>query len=163
MTDSVEQIESMKKVDSDVENWWRSCLHLAPNHVTEMKKLSGYECFNSRSVPKDTIARLLFQGIQLVQAQQTLIKNMQGQAQVLKSEAISCQSTVIKLQEELISVKDNQIADFHSSVKTSVETAVVKSFSEAVQAVQPQCGAPDTGSPSVMDKDILKRCGKGCR
>ena len=156
MTDSVEQIEMLNKVDSDVENWWRSCLHLAPNHVTEMKKLSGYECFNSRSVPKDTIARLLFQGIQLVQAQQTLIKNMQGQAQVLKSEAISCQSTVIKLQEELISVKDNQIADFHSSVKTSVETAVVKSFSEAVQAVQPQCGAPDVGSPSVMNKDTLK-------
>ena len=156
MTDSVEQIESMKKVDSDVENWWRSCLHLTPSHVTEMKKLSGYECFNSRSVPKDTIARLLFQGIQLVEAQRNLIKDMQGQAHVLKSEAISCQSTVIKLQEELISVKDDQIADFHSSVKTSVETAVVKSFSEAVQAVQPQCGAPDVGSPPVMNKDTLK-------
>ena len=112
MTDSVEQIESMKKVDSDVENWWRSCLHLTPSHVTEMKKLSGYECFNSRSVPKDTIARLLFQGIQLVEAQRNLIKDMQGRAHVLKSEAISCQSTVIKLEEELISVKDDQIADF---------------------------------------------------
>ena len=75
MTDSVEQIEMLNKVDSDVENWWRSCLHLASNHVTEMKKLSGYECFNARSVLKDTLAKLLFQGIQLVQAQQTLIKN----------------------------------------------------------------------------------------
>ena len=90
MTDSVEQIEMLNKVDSDVKNWWRSCLHLAPNHVTEMKKLSGYECFNSRSVPKDTIARLLFQGIQLVEAQRNLIKDMQGQAQILKIETISC-------------------------------------------------------------------------
>ena len=69
---------------------------------------------------------------------------------------------MINLEEELISVKDDQIADFHSSVKTSVETAVVKSFSEAVQAVQPQCGAPDVGSPPVMNKDTLKKCGKGC-
>ena len=61
MTDSVEQIEIMKKVDSDVENWWRSCLHLAPSHVTEIEKLSGHECFNSRSVLKETIAKLLFQ------------------------------------------------------------------------------------------------------
>ena len=91
-----------------------------------------------------------------MEAQRNLIKDMQGQAHVLKSEAISCQSTVIKLQEEVISVKDNQIVDFHSSVKTSVETAVVKSFSEAVQAVQPQCGAPDVGSPPVMNKDTLK-------
>ena len=156
MTDSAEQIEMLNKVDSDVEKWWKGCLRFAPNYVTDIAKLSGYECFNSRSVPKDTIAKLLFEGIQLVQAQRNLIKDMQGQAHVLKSEAISCQSTVIKLQEELISVKDNQIVDLHSSVKTSVETAVVKSFSEAVQAVQPQCGAPDVRSPPVMTKDTLK-------
>ena len=60
-------------------------------------------------MPKDTIAKLLFQGIRLLPAQQNLIKVMQGQTHVLNIEAISCQSTMIKLQEELISVKDNQV------------------------------------------------------
>ena len=110
----------LKKFVSDLKNWLRP------------------ECFNSKSVPKDTIAKVLFQGFKLEQAQRHLIKNMQRQAQILKNETISCISTVIKLQEELIFVKDKHIADFDSSAITSVETPVVKSISEAVQAFQPQ-------------------------
>ena len=53
-------------------------------------------------------------------------------------------------------MKDNKVADFHSSVKTSAETAVVKSFSEAVHAVQSQCGSPNCGFPPVMNKNPLK-------
>jgi hypothetical protein len=68
---------------------------------------------------------------------------MRGQAQILKSEAIGCQSTLIKLQEELISVKDSQAAVIQSSVKSSVKTAVAKSFSEALQTVKPTCSSPN--------------------
>ena len=81
MTDSVEQIEMLLKVVSDVENWWRNCLHFTLNHVTEVEKFSGPECSNSRSVPKDTIAKLLFQGIKLVQEQRNLIKDMRPSIQ----------------------------------------------------------------------------------
>ena len=58
----------------------KSQLHFAPNHVTNIGKLSGYRCFNTRSVAKETIVKLLLKGIKIVQAQQSLIKEMQGKA-----------------------------------------------------------------------------------
>ena len=96
----------------------------------------------------------------LVQAQPNLINNrgyagsgLNPKKRNSKLSLINCHLTVIKLQ-DLISVKDNQVANFHSSVKTSVETAVVKSFSEAVQAVQPPCGSPVVRSPPVINKTL---------
>ena len=51
---------------------------------------------------------------------------MQGEALIRKRETIRGQSTVIKLQEELHYMKDNQAADLHSSIVTSVETTFAK-------------------------------------
>ncbi len=88
--------------------------------------------------------------------QHNIIKEMRGQAQVLKSEMINCQSAAIKLQQELISAKTDQAASIQSSLTASVETAVVKSFSEAVQAVKANPVPDNARSTAVSHQETLK-------
>ena len=64
-TDLAEQllIEIIKKVESDVENLWIavSVSLQIMSQILIIEKLLGHECFTSRSLPKDTIAKLLFE------------------------------------------------------------------------------------------------------
>ena len=53
-------------------------------------------------------------------------------------------------------MKDDQAATIHSSVTASVETAVVKSFSEAVQAVQTNPVSSNANSGAVVNQEALR-------
>ena len=97
---------------------------------------------------------MLFDGIQLVYQQETLIKELQENARNMMAETINCQSSVIKLQEELIAAKNIQVAEIKSSVQSSVESAVVKSYSEAVNAVKSASTPPSEGP--VLNQETLK-------
>ena len=97
---------------------------------------------------------MLFDGIQLVFQQETLIKELQENARNMMAETINCQSSVIKLQEELIAAKNIQVAEIKSSVQSSVESAVVKSYSEAVNAVKSASTPPSEGA--VLNQETLK-------
>ena len=58
----------------------------------------------------------------------------------LKSDLIQSQSTVIKLQAELLEIKSNQLESVHSTVKTAVQNTVqaeMKSYSQAVSTTAP--------------------------
>ena len=81
-----------------------------------------------------------------------LVASLRGQAQVLKTETINCQASVIKLQEDLLAAKDEQLGALQITVEDSVKTAVeatvktaiedsvkteLKSYSEAAQASLP--------------------------
>ena len=117
MTDSTERIEHLNKVEAEGQKWWEQCLKLITG-VTHPNALSTPEGFNTRSVTKDILAKFVFQGIKLVYKQHIIIKEMRGEAQVLKSEMIKCQSAAIKLQQELITTKTDQAASIQSSVTT---------------------------------------------
>ena len=97
---------------------------------------------------------MLFDGIKLVFQQETLIKELQENARNMMAETINCQSSVIKLQEELIAAKNTQVAEIKSSVQSSVESAVVKSYSEAVNAVKSASTPPPEGT--VLNQETLK-------
>jgi hypothetical protein len=74
------------------------------------------------------------EGVKLAYQQQKLIKELRERSQVLMAETINCQlqSSVIKLQEELISSQKTRVAEIKSSVQSSVESAIVKSYSDAL-------------------------------
>ena len=99
---------------------------------------------------------MLFDGLnlKLVYQQETLIKELPQIAPNLMAETINCQSSVIKLQEELIAAKNTQVAEIKSSVQSSVESAVVKSYSEAVNAVKSVSTLPSEGA--VLNQETLK-------
>ncbi len=111
--------------------WLKKCLKILPgaDHVNALTSTS----YNSRSVNKETIAWMLCEGLQLVYRQTSFIANLRDEVEVMKSETISCQASVIRLQQDLISEKDVQLDAIQSAVKDSVETAVIKSYSEAAQ------------------------------
>ncbi len=146
MTDSADQIALLDKVESEAQKWWEHSLKLIPG-INHPNALSGHDGFNTRSVSKEAFAKIVFQGIKIVYQQHNIIKEIRGQAQVLKSEHINCQSAVIKLQQELISAKDDQAAGLQATVTASVENAVVKSFSDVVQANPVSNNASSTAIP----------------
>ncbi len=121
------------------------------NHPNAM---TTNQCFNVRTVSKESLSRVLFDGIKLMFKQQKLIKELRGETQVLMAETINCQSSVIKLQDELISAKNTQVAELKSSVQSTVETAVVKSYSEALNSVKFTSTQPSEGA--VLNQETLK-------
>ena len=151
MTDSMDTVEKLNKVEADAESWLKRCLDIVPG-VNHPNALDTDQCFTARNVSKETIGKLLFIGIKLVCNQHNILKTLHGEAHTLKNDLISCQSSVIKLQEELISAKNVQIADIKSSVSESVKSAVVMSYSEVVQATQTR--SPSNGP--IICKDTLQ-------
>jgi hypothetical protein len=116
--------------------------------------MSNRDRFNRGSVTKENLSKMLLNGIKLVYQQETFIKELQQNARNLMAETINCQSSVIKLQEELIATKNIQVAELKSSVQSSAESAVVKSYSDAVNAVKSASTPPSEGT--VLNQETLK-------
>ena len=108
-----------------------------------------------RLISKDALAKYLVEGLNTVHRQNRLIAHLREQAQVLKSDVISCQKAVIKLQDELIVAKDQQLNALQTAVEASVDTVKteIKSYSEAVNKINQ---SPATSS-SVISEQSMKR------
>ena len=80
---------------------------------------------------------------------------IRDRAQVIKSDVISCQKSVIKLQDELIVAKDQQLNALQTAVEASVDTVKteIKSYSEAVNKINQ---SPTTSS-AVISEQSMKR------
>ena len=144
----------LSQAEDRSETWFKNCLTQVPG-ISHPDELSNRDCFNTRTSTKETLSRLLFEGVKLAYQQQKLIKQLRERSQVLMAETINCQSSVIKLQEELISAQKTQVAEIKSSVQSSVESAVVKSYSDAVNAVKSVTAVPSEGA--ALNQETLKK------
>ena len=118
------------ELEQDGEVWMRKCMDLAGvNHVEALGKKS----FANISISKDSVSGHLYDAIMMVNRQNKLIANLRGQAQLLKTDVIEYQESVIKLKDDLITTKDEQLRAFQSSVEDSVKSAVEITVKNAVE------------------------------
>ena len=112
------------------------------------------------------VSEVLYEAIQIVNRQNTLIANLREQTQLLKTGTINCQSSVIRLQEDLILGKDQLFGAFQTAVVSSVEETVkteFQSYSEVVQANLSTLSKPTEAMynpetlKSVLVKDVVEK------
>lgn len=96
---------------------------------------------------KNIIATWLCSSLSYVSQQNDVISDLRSETEALKTELIGSQQRVIRLQEELLSSKNEQLQSLQTTVKTSVEDTVKAEFvtySAQVQKTQPQSITPET-------------------
>ena len=96
---------------------------------------------------KDELATLLVDALLYVSKQNdNMLIDLKNGAETLKTEHISSQKDVIRLQSELLASKTDQLQSLQTTVKTSVQDTVKAefvSYSAAVQKTQTQVLAPE--------------------
>ena len=154
----------LHEAEEDGDGWMKRCLnYVTANHVSALSKKS----FTKPGLTIELLSGLLFDAVTIVNRQNMVVANLRGQAQVLKTETINCQAKVIKLQEDLLSAKEEQLNALKTSVEDSVKSAVevtvktavedsvkteFQTYSEAVQA-----HIPDPSSQSaVVNQETLR-------
>ena len=120
------------------------------NTLLDLGECSGnVDCLglsNFKRPNKDVIAELLLQSLIYVRDQNDIIQELMNGQGSIKNELISSQQRAIKLQEELLLSKDEQLQSLQTTVKTSVENTVKAefvSYSAQVQKSKPQTIAPE--------------------
>ena len=136
------------ELEKDGTDWVKDVCSLI--NVLSPGAVSRQSFMGRSSITKEVLAKHLVESLQLVNRQNLLIAHLREQAQVLKTNVISCQDSVIKLQEELMAAKDQQLDALQTAVVASVKTEM-KSYSEAVKANQ-----PSTASSAVISEDSMK-------
>ena len=152
MAATKEQYFKFNEVEKDGAEWVKKCLTWSGN--TSVNALSSLS-FTGSQYSKGNISKELHEAIMIVNRQNMLIANLREQAQVLKTETIRCQASIIRLQEELISAKDQQLGALQTAVVSSVEETVkteFQSYSEAVKVNLSQ----STSTGTVYNPETLK-------
>ncbi len=83
---------------------------------------------------KDTMAKCLLTVCKTVEAYQASFKSAKGQVENLKSELIESQRTVVKLQQDLLDVKSEEIKSMSTVVDTAVQKGI-QTYSEVTQSL----------------------------
>lgn len=154
MTDSYK----LDEVEKDGTDWLKTALSLG--HVEHPGALSplSFTGTGRHSITKEVLSKYLVASINIVNRQNMLIGKLREQAHVLKTDVIKCQGSVIKLQEDLIAAKDQQLDALQTVIVASVQDTVkteFKSYSEAAKATQPQT-VSNTGPSTAFSEDTLK-------
>ena len=155
-----EQRFKFNEVEEDGGAWVERCLSFGGCHVVNGL---GKKSFSKPALTKDLLSGLVYEAVLIINRQNKFIGNLRGQAQILKTETINCQASVIKLQEELLASKDEQLGALQTSVKSAVESTVnsavqdsvkteFKSYSEAAQA---NLQTPNTSASSALNEAAL--------
>jgi len=152
------------EVEEDGDGWVKRCLdYVSANHVSALSKKS----FMKPGLTKDLLSGLLYDAVTIMNGQNMLVANLRAQTQALKTETISCQAKVIKLQEDLLSAKEEQLNALKTSVedsvksavevtvKTAVEDSVKTEFQTYSEAVQAHIPAPSSPS-AVVNQETLR-------
>ena len=130
---------------------------LADNWLAETLKGIGCDDIGQLNIGKckaplkDDIASLLHGALVYMSKQSVLIRGMLSTASELKDEVIESQRSVVKLQEQLLESKDEQLQALQTAVTSSVHESVkaeFKSYSSAVEkgTVQSQSVTPLTSA-----------------
>ena len=98
---------------------------------------------------KETLSKCLFAAYQVVFAYQESFKDVRRQVENLKSDVIESQRSVVKLQQDLLDVKSEQLKSMTTVVDTAVEKGI-KSYSQAVSNSLPQ------SAPSFTEEKLKK-------
>ena len=106
---------------------------------------------------KGELLKLMRDASRFLVHQDAFLFDLIGEVTQLRSQMIASQATVIKLQEELISCKNQQLESVQAAVKTTVQETVhdtvkteIKSYSQAVASSSPR----DSLTPETLKKTV---------
>ena len=156
MAGNDEQFFKFDELEKDGTEWFRSCLSWCG--VPTVRAMDS-RALNRTNIRKDDLAKRLYEGMKIIERQNHLIANLREQAQVLKTTTISCQASVIRLQEELISSKDDQLGALQSAVVSSVEESVkteLRSYSEVASTLSSASKPPSAAYSRETLKSVVK-------
>lgn len=108
---------------------------------------------------KGELVKLMRDSSRFLVHQDAFLFDLIGEVTVLRSQMIASQAVVIKLQEELISCKNQQLESVQAAVKATVQETVhdtvkteIKSFSQVVASSSPKVSlTPETLKKTVKD------------
>ena len=125
-----EQRFKFNEVVEDSGEWIEKCLSFGAHRTINGL---GRKSFSKTGITKDLLSGLVYDAVLIIDRQNKFIGDLRGQVQILKTETIDCQASVIKLQEELLAAKDEQLGALRISVENSVKSAVESTVTSAVQ------------------------------
>ncbi len=111
---------------------------------------------------KPVLTSWLVQACVYLTDQVTMMKELQEEVVTLKSDLLDSQSSVIKLQEQLLVCKDEQLKSVQEAVKSTVEETVqsgMKSYSDAVANTVPNLAI----TPATLKKAVKEVVEEGDR
>ena len=145
--------ESYDKMKQDCAQWLNSVMKLLPAGVSDPKAMPITGLSNQRALTRDGMGQKLVEIMRIVCTQTDYVAHLEGELQQLKSDVIDKQERVIKLQQELITAKEGQLADIRDTVVSSVSDTVKTQFQSYSDAVK---GAGNQTGSSLLDQNTLK-------
>ena len=151
MSSTNEKYSNFNEVENDGAEWVKECLTLGTHQFMLRRRNISLD----HSIVRSTFPRSCT--IQIVNRQYILIANMREQTQLLKTEIINSQASVIRLQED--SAKDQQLGALQTAVVSSIEETVKTEFrsnNEPVQAIFFNCSTYGLGSCEPSDSSLIR-------
>ena len=128
---SVGDFDILKDVGADMNSWIGNLRAVMKFNLT-VEKLS------KPGISKDTLAKILFEGYQMVYSHRNTFESSRVGVENLKSELIAAQRSVMKLQQQLLASQEKLLetqAEKLQEMTTVVDTAVdkgIRSYSQVV-------------------------------
>ena len=132
---SVGDLDILKDVGADMNSWignLRAVMKFKSHQDVTVEKLS------KPGISKDTLAKILFEGYQMVYSHRNTFESSRVGVENLKSELIAAQRSVVKLQQQLLATQEKLLetqAEKLQEMTTVVDTAVdkgIRSYSQVV-------------------------------
>ena len=127
---------------NEVQSWYKNVLE-----TTKCQKIDevSEEIFNKSSIKKDKLAELLGEVLSTVERQHEMVRDL------LKTELLESQSTVIKIQSEQWKCNREQFQSLHTTVMSNVQETMqseMKSYSSVLTEKSP---------PAIISPETLKK------
>ena len=98
------------------------------------------DVFNTNKAKKDVLSQWLETGVDLLNNHEIVVRHLLGIVDQSKTELIAAQQKVVKLQEDLLEKKNEQLVSLQSDIKTTVQDTVeteIRSYSSVVTSAPP--------------------------
>ena len=141
---SGDQLDEFSEANDDLISWVED-LKKAMNCKNE----SDFSVEKFMRATKDTMAKCLFTAYKTVDAYEESFKSARCHAENLKTDLIEAQRSVVKLQQNLLDVKSEQLKSLSTVVDTAVEKGI-QSYSQAASQSLPQ------SAPSFTEERLKK-------
>ena len=111
------------------------------------------DTFNKQSVKKSVLAELLGDVCSILRKQQDMVRDLQAANDIMKTDLIDCQSSTIKLQNEILLCKSEQFQSIKKAVKCTVQRTVQSELKSCSSVVADNLQSP-TIAPETLKKVV---------
>ena len=140
--------EYLIDLEDEVQTWYENVLETTKcQNIDEVSE----EIFNKSSVKKAKLAELLGEVLSTVEKQHEMVRDLRAANELLKTELLESQSTVMKIQSEQWKCNREQFQSLQTTVKSTVQKTMqseMKSYSSALTENSP---------PAIFSPETLKK------